>query len=192
MIAESNVVIDGQLYKKGDEIWDLGSFVATDAVGNVRHYEGLSADISKLPHYVDTGSSARCLDTGDYYRYLKSTDKWYLKESGSGGTGGTSNYNELKNKPQINGVELDGNVSGDSLGLIQKEQSADHAGEVLTVGEDGIIVPKELPKNIVFVSKAEMPEEGEKSILYVTEEGIYLWADNSFIDLRSPKWEDFK
>lgn len=78
MKAETNTVIDGQLYEKGEEIWDLGSFVATSVNGNQRSYEGLSTDVSKLPHYVESGSSALCLDTGDYYKFHKPTDTWYL------------------------------------------------------------------------------------------------------------------
>lgn len=77
MKADKNMIVDGVLYKPGDEIWDLGSFVATDAVGMIRSYEGLSKDVSKLPHYVETGSSALCLDTGDYYKFHKQTDTWY-------------------------------------------------------------------------------------------------------------------
>lgn len=77
MKADKNMIVDGVLYKPGDEIWDLGSFVATDATGMMRSYEGLSKDVSKLPHYVETGSSALCLDTGDYYKYHKQTDTWY-------------------------------------------------------------------------------------------------------------------
>lgn len=77
MKADKNMIVDGVLYKPGDEIWDLGSFVATDATGMMRNYEGLSKDVSKLPHYVETGSSALCLDTGDYYKYHKQTDTWY-------------------------------------------------------------------------------------------------------------------
>lgn len=38
-------------------------FACVDVRGNIRSYEGLSSDISKLPHYVGTGSSALCLDT---------------------------------------------------------------------------------------------------------------------------------
>lgn len=41
MIAENNTTYDGQFYKKGEEIWDLGSFVATTVEGRVRGYEGL-------------------------------------------------------------------------------------------------------------------------------------------------------
>lgn len=77
MKADKNMIVDGMLYKPGDEIWDLGSFVATDSTGMMRSYEGLSKDVSKLPHYVETGSSALCLDTGDYYKFHKQTDTWY-------------------------------------------------------------------------------------------------------------------
>lgn len=37
--------------------------------------------------------------------------------SGGGGGGGTSNYNDLSNKPKINGVELTGNKTSDDLGI---------------------------------------------------------------------------
>lgn len=76
-VAENMTVIDGQIYEKGDTLPDLGSWVAIGVDGNMRHYQGLSADVSKLPHYVSDGSSAICLDTGDYYKYMKSTDTWY-------------------------------------------------------------------------------------------------------------------
>ena len=39
-----------------------------------------------------------------------------FKENGGGG-GGTTNYNQLENKPQINGVTLSGNVTSDQLGI---------------------------------------------------------------------------
>lgn len=77
MTAENRVVVDGQTYEVGEEIWDLGSFTAVESEGNRRSYEGLSVDVGKLPHYVDSGSSALCLDTGDFYKYLKHTDTWY-------------------------------------------------------------------------------------------------------------------
>ena len=37
------------------------------------------------------------------------------KISGGGGSGGTSNYNDLSNKPSINGVELIGNKTSSDL-----------------------------------------------------------------------------
>ena len=79
MIANSTVGFDGHIYEKGEEIPDLGSFVATSVDGFIRNYEGLSKDVSKLPKYDDlqTGSSAFCVDTGDLYKYEKTTKTWY-------------------------------------------------------------------------------------------------------------------
>lgn len=79
MIADRNTTYDGQFYEKGEEIWDLGSFVATSVSGNIRNYEGLSGDISKLPKYdnLSTGSSAFCVDTGQLYKYEATTKTWY-------------------------------------------------------------------------------------------------------------------
>lgn len=77
MIADKNMVVDGVHYSPGETIWDLGSWVCVEANGNQRDYEGLSSDVSKLPHYVESGSSALCLDTSELYEYHKPTDTWY-------------------------------------------------------------------------------------------------------------------
>lgn len=79
MTAQGFTIFDGQWYQKGDEIWDLGSFECTSIDGLKRNYEGLSADVPKLPKYENlaTGSSALCLDTGDYYKYHAKTKTWY-------------------------------------------------------------------------------------------------------------------
>ncbi len=47
---------------------------------------------------------------------LSNTDNFSVS-LGTGGGGGVSNYNELIGKPQINGVTLVGNKTGDDLGL---------------------------------------------------------------------------
>lgn len=78
MIATSSIMVDGQWYKAGDEVWDLGSFKSSDPPSQKqRSYYGLSKDVSKLPHYVKSGSSALCVDTSDLYIYLEDTDSWY-------------------------------------------------------------------------------------------------------------------
>lgn len=79
MKSAGTTIVDGQTYRDGEEIWDLGSLVCTSTdPGGIRHYEGLAKDKDKLPHYVETGSSCLMLDTGDYYKYEKTTDTWYL------------------------------------------------------------------------------------------------------------------
>lgn len=45
------------------------------------------------------------------------TKGYVKKHSGGGGSGGTSNYNDLSNKPSINGVTLTGNKTSADLGI---------------------------------------------------------------------------
>ena len=45
----------------------------------LRGYELLPTDFGKLPtsDNLMTGSSAYCIDTGDYYKYEATTKQWY-------------------------------------------------------------------------------------------------------------------
>lgn len=138
------IIFDGQEYEDGEDVWDLGSFVCTDSDGDIRHYEGLAADApAKLPHYVETGSSALCLDTGDFWKFHKPSNTWYqlqggddmraddvyailnkkIKDGGGGGSGGTTNYNALTNKPSINGVTITGALTLQQLGIAEISNS---------------------------------------------------------------------
>lgn len=45
--------------------------------------------------------------------------KAYTDSHGGGGDPGTSNYNELDNKPQIGNITLTGNKSASDLGLAE-------------------------------------------------------------------------
>lgn len=75
----NKIYFDGKYYDSAEEVPDLGTFVATSVSGKIRNYEGLSKDVGKLPNYDDlgTGSSAFCLDTGELYKYEKTTKTWY-------------------------------------------------------------------------------------------------------------------
>lgn len=79
-MAKKIIEHDGQYYNEGEAVWDLGSFECVDGQDtNQRNYEGLSADISKLPKYDDleAGSTALCLDTGELYKYHAKSKTWY-------------------------------------------------------------------------------------------------------------------
>lgn len=71
------------------------------------------------------GCEAYCVETDKYYKFKStntvdaSTGKW--RERQSGGSGGTTDYEDLNNKPSINDIELDGNKTSDDLGLASKE-----------------------------------------------------------------------
>lgn len=59
--------------------------------------------------------------------------------------GGTTNYNNLSNKPQLNGVTLEGNKTLDQVGVLAKNQGASNSGKYLSVGSDGNVVPADAP-----------------------------------------------
>ena len=76
MTYDYTVKQDGQFYKPGQEVPDMGTLVCTSAQGNVRSYEGLDKEVAKLPTNVTTGSSFLASDTGDYYIFEESTATW--------------------------------------------------------------------------------------------------------------------
>ena len=47
------------------------------------------------------------------------TTSYLLGKKAGGGSGGSTNYNDLSNKPSINGVELAGNKSTSNLGILE-------------------------------------------------------------------------
>ena len=51
----------------------------------------------------------------------------HKKIGSGGGGGGATNYNDLNNKPQINGVELSGNKTSDDLGISAETTRVDHS-----------------------------------------------------------------
>ena len=78
-------VVDGQIYQDNDPVHDLGSWECVGYNGNQRAYEGLSKDIKKLPKYdnLGAGSKAKCIDTGEIYKYHAKSKSWY--KYGAGG-----------------------------------------------------------------------------------------------------------
>ena len=66
-------------------------------------------------------------------------------KAGGGGTGETTNYNNLSNKPRLNGVTLEGNKTLDQVGVLAKNQGASNSGKYLSVGSDGNVVPADAP-----------------------------------------------
>ena len=79
-MAKKIIEHDGQYYNEGDTVWDLGSFECIDKQDtNQRNYEGLSVDVDKLPTYdnLESGSTALCLDTGEFFKYHAKTKTWY-------------------------------------------------------------------------------------------------------------------
>lgn len=75
---------------------------------------------------------------------------------GPAGSGGTTNYNDLENKPQINGVELSGSKSGNDVGLVNVQQGIENSGKVLGIDQDGLVAPVEnTGDNIIYKDVAK-------------------------------------
>lgn len=53
-------------------------------------------------------------------------------QSGGGGAGGTTNYNDLTNKPKINGVELSGNKTSADLNISAETTQVNHGASDTT------------------------------------------------------------
>lgn len=48
MIASGTIIIDGQTYRKGDVIHDLGGWDCIDTDGSKRYYWGKSSEVDKI------------------------------------------------------------------------------------------------------------------------------------------------
>lgn len=59
-----------------------------------------------------------------------------IKISATGGSGGTTDYTQLTNKPQINGIELTGNKNGNDLGLANESEIEELGNEVNQLTDD--------------------------------------------------------
>lgn len=77
--SKTPIYFDGMTYDSESDVPNLGSWVCVGVDGDTmrRNYQGLSADLDKLPHYIKTGSSALCLDTSDCYIFCEADDTWH-------------------------------------------------------------------------------------------------------------------
>ena len=79
MRADRDMIYDGQNYKAGDELPDLGHWECIEVDGNRRHYAGFSNEVNLLPKYptLGTDSSAKCYDNQALYKFHSGTNEWY-------------------------------------------------------------------------------------------------------------------
>ena len=76
-IEQNAVILDGILYKPGEEIPNLGNWTCVKIEGGRHFYEGISTEIGLLPTYVEHGSRAVCLDTSEIYTFHAKLKKWF-------------------------------------------------------------------------------------------------------------------
>lgn len=76
------------------------------------------------------GSMAILTTSGNTYYRLKGDNTWIKIETGGGGGGGTNDYNQLINKPQINDITVQGNMTSDDLDVAPEPTVT---GEILNI-----------------------------------------------------------
>lgn len=89
---------------------------ARRTIKNVPDFCGLSSD--EKPMEAKNGSTFLEIDTGNIFKFDEEGKNWYEQPQGGGGSGGTTDYTQLENKPSINGITLEGNKTTEELDII--------------------------------------------------------------------------
>lgn len=119
----------GEAYEPTQNGFDINNDIATGLQGVTYYEQGqkgkLIADFN-IDKYVKAGDNVTINKGSDGSLTINST----------GGTGGTSDYTQLTNKPQINGHELTGNQEGNALGLANESEITELGNELNQLAND--------------------------------------------------------
>lgn len=96
---------------------------------------------------------------------------------GGGGSGGTANYNDLYNKPKINGVELEGDIDSKDLGITPIIPD----NETVYIDEEGILhaqlKPSDRPiEGILFNGELAEVNTNNLAVINETDPNVHAWA----------------
>lgn len=91
--------------------------------------------------YYEVGQKGKLVASFNIDKYVKAGDNVTIDKgsdgsltiNSTGGGGGTTDYNSLTNKPQINGHELTGNLEGNTLGLANEQEVEELGNELKEV-----------------------------------------------------------
>lgn len=106
--------------------FDINNNIAEGLQGVTYYEQGQKGKIIadfNIADYVKAGSNITIDKDGENHLTINST----------GGGGGTTDYNSLTNKPQINGHELTGNLEGNTLGLANEQEVEELGNELKEV-----------------------------------------------------------
>ena len=150
-IPEEEINILDKLIVKIDEATKRANAISQDLE------EKVANDYYRGPQGIQGNSGADAKINGINTLTIEAGTNITLDQEGStltinstGGSGGTSNYNALTNKPKINNVELNGNKTSSDLGL---QPAGNYAleSEIPTKTSD-------LTNDSGFITSAEVPE----------------------------------
>lgn len=105
-----------------------------------------------------------------------------------GGGGGTSDYDDLTDKPAINGHTLTGNQTGGALGLVDAAEVG-AAGGVAELDSGGKVPAAQLPGYVddvvEYASASGFPATGETGKIYVdtSTNKTWRWGGSAYVEI---------
>lgn len=139
--------------------------------GQILKYDGInqewvnaneSGGSSSLSGLTDVNISS--VSDGQILKYDSSSSKWV---NGTGGGGGVSDYEDLTNKPQVNGVTLSGDKDSEDLGIVWEGTQLQYDA----------IVTKD-PNTTYYITDADDGGDSFQPVIYSEiEREIGVWTD---------------
>lgn len=167
-VVDANNDLDSKLQQANTTI-DEKVTEATNQANEAKKQAQIATDeVNKIPTLIE-GKLDKNLGLENKNKVLVTDEEGNVitqnKEDFEGG--GTGNYNDLENKPTINGIELSGNKNGNDIGLVNNQQGAENNGKVLGIGPDGIVTPVKASSGNKLVGEvllAEYTHQGNQEI----------------------------
>lgn len=138
-------------------------------IKNVPDFCGLSSD--EKPMEAKNGSTFLEIDTGNIFKFDEDGKNWYEQPQGGGGSGGTTDYTQLENKPSINGITLEGNKTTEELDIIP----------IVDLGEFSSKFPVQIPLNAEQIQKMQK----DNCIVSISPEADFKIYFNKIVAVRN-------
>lgn len=151
--------------------------------------------VGKIVQFI--GTTTASYTHGYYYECINNggTYSWTQLNVQPSSGGGTSDYTDLTNKPQINGVTLTGNKSTSDLGITASEVGAIPStdkganGGVAELDSNGKVPSSQLPSYVddvlSYSSQSAFPVTGETGKIYIAEDTnkTYRWSGSAYAEI---------
>ena len=181
---------------------EMNNKVDNDVVGNL--YDLKTDDKSSIVNAVNSiNTETKAIATTEKVGVVKpdgntitiDQDGTIHSIGGGGGTGGTTDYNDLTNKPKINNVEIKDNVSLDSLGLMDRTSintalsNKANKDDVYTKNyiDNNIVTSlndkaNTIDVNIALAGKADLEDLENKVDKSYVDSSLELKSDKTYVD----------
>lgn len=144
---------------------------------------------------LNTNITYPVLHSGNLENYIQAGDNITIDKTATGitinstgGSGGTDDYTQLTNKPQINGVELTGNKNGNDLGLANESEIEELGNKLNQLAND--VTNLDTKKQDKLVAGTGITISGNNEIYldrtsYINNSINYVNKDTSYGEIKN-------